>query len=62
MTDRQLADGRTTWSALRADAGYAGINAAVLELMKPDAVVINCARGGLVDEQALLIALRASHR
>jgi len=37
------------------------INAAVLELMKPDAVVINCARGGLVDEQALLTALRA-HR
>lgn len=37
------------------------ISAAVLELMKPDAVVINCARGGLVDEQALLTALR-EHR
>lgn len=34
------------------------INARVLELMKPDAVLINCARGGLVDEQALVVALR----
>lgn len=35
------------------------IGAAELRLLKPSAVVVNCARGGLVDEMALDRALRA---
>jgi D-3-phosphoglycerate dehydrogenase len=34
------------------------VSAKVLELMKPDAFLINCARGGLIDEDALLTALK----
>ncbi|MGH9941215.1 MAG: phosphoglycerate dehydrogenase [Pyrinomonadaceae bacterium] len=34
------------------------IGAGELSLMKPDARVINCARGGLVDEQALYVAIK----
>ena len=34
------------------------INAVALRLVKPSAILINCARGGLVDEQALVAALR----
>ncbi|MBZ5542333.1 MAG: C-terminal binding protein [Acidobacteriia bacterium] len=34
------------------------INAEALRLVKPSAILINCARGGLVDEQALVAALR----
>ena len=33
------------------------IGAAKLSLMKPGARIINCARGGLIDEEALLVAL-----
>jgi glycerate dehydrogenase len=35
------------------------IGAAELALMRPEAVLINCARGGVVDENALVEALRA---
>jgi D-3-phosphoglycerate dehydrogenase len=34
------------------------ISAEALRLVKPSAILINCARGGLVDEQALVAALR----
>jgi glycerate dehydrogenase len=37
------------------------IGAAELALMRPDAILINTARGGLVDEHALATALRAGH-
>jgi D-3-phosphoglycerate dehydrogenase len=32
-----------------------------IAMMKPDAILINCARGGLVDEKALTIALKNGH-
>lgn len=37
------------------------IGAAQLELMKPGAFIVNTARGGIIDEQALAAALRAGH-
>jgi (S)-sulfolactate dehydrogenase len=35
------------------------INAAALAAMRPDAILINAARGGVVDEDAVIDALRA---
>lgn len=37
------------------------IGAAQLALMKPGAFIVNTARGGIIDEQALAAALRAGH-
>ncbi|GAB2799649.1 2-hydroxyacid dehydrogenase [Halomonas shantousis] len=34
------------------------VNEALLAKMKPDALLINCARGGMIDEEAALMALR----
>lgn len=40
---------------------YHQINAPVIARMKPGAVLINTARGEVIDEQALITALRAGH-
>ena len=34
---------------------------ATLKLMKPEVRIINCARGGLIDEGALAFAMRSGH-
>lgn len=34
------------------------VDAALLATLKPDALLVNCARGGIIDEQAALAALR----
>jgi D-3-phosphoglycerate dehydrogenase len=41
------------------DSNRRFIDAAALALMKPTAIVINTARGGLIDEEALLAAVRS---
>jgi D-3-phosphoglycerate dehydrogenase len=38
---------------------YHFFNERLLNLMKPDAILVNCARGGLIDEDALLAYLEA---
>ena len=40
------------------DATHHLFDAAVLATLKPDALLVNCARGGIIDEQAALEALR----
>jgi D-3-phosphoglycerate dehydrogenase len=37
------------------------INAASIKTMKPGAVIINCARGGIIDEDALAAAIKSGH-
>ena len=37
------------------------VNLTTLAMMKPEAYLINCARGGLVDQEALLSALNSGH-
>lgn len=37
------------------------ISAAELALMRPDSILLNCARGGIVDEEALEKALKSGH-
>jgi glyoxylate/hydroxypyruvate/2-ketogluconate reductase len=37
------------------------LNAQTISAMKPDAVLINIARGGVVDDKALIAAMRAGH-
>jgi phosphoglycerate dehydrogenase-like enzyme len=66
-------DLRPTIQSLLADADFISLhlpytpethhlfNADRLRQMKPGAFLINCARGGLVDEQALLEALQQGH-
>lgn len=68
---RQMREGRATFDEVLSTADIVTlhcplndetrglIGAAELGLMKRDAILINCARGGIVDERALMYALRA---
>jgi NAD(P)-dependent dehydrogenase (short-subunit alcohol dehydrogenase family) len=47
-------------AALTADSRHV-LDAAAIARMRPDAVVVNVARGGLIDEQALAAALKSGH-
>jgi len=43
------------------DSTHHLLNAERLALMKPGAIVVNTSRGGVVDTQALIAALRSGH-
>ncbi|MBT6094311.1 MAG: hydroxyacid dehydrogenase [Rhodospirillaceae bacterium] len=43
------------------DSTHHMISAAEFNMMKPGSVLINCARGGVIDEAALLAALQSGH-
>jgi D-3-phosphoglycerate dehydrogenase len=60
--DRLLAESDIVSLHVPLDRSTRGmIGAAELKRMRPGAIVINCARGGVVDEDALALALESGH-